>query len=338
MVRKIRNLVFEGGGILGISYLGVLDYLFQNGLMYEVDRVAGTSSGAVTACIASFNLPFTSIKNIASSLDYKKVPSKLEIDNLKIIPEDVKEILDNLFGDLNCLYRLIHNFGWYSTDYFYSWIKGVIAAQFDPAKKRPPYTFTDFKDPSLHKNNNPFLDLYVIGTNLSMKTAQVFSYDTTPRMEVAKAVQISMSIPLFFEAVKTEETDVFGNSGNNVFCDGGLMYNYPLNIFDSPKYNSNPFYGGNMETLGARFMNKLNIAEIDNLLAYLESLLHVSTYIQQLNYESNPLNEVRSIVIDTGDINPVDFNVLEGDDTYNFLYSQGYNAVKDYFDRANKEA
>jgi len=27
MVKSIRNLVFEGGGVLGIAYLGVLDYL-----------------------------------------------------------------------------------------------------------------------------------------------------------------------------------------------------------------------------------------------------------------------------------------------------------------------
>lgn len=33
MSKRIENLVFEGGGVLGISYLGVLQYLYENNLM-----------------------------------------------------------------------------------------------------------------------------------------------------------------------------------------------------------------------------------------------------------------------------------------------------------------
>jgi NTE family protein len=332
--RQIRNMVFEGGGILGISYLGVLDYMYHNGWMSDIVRVAGTSAGAVTACVTSFNLPFTDVKEIASSLDYKKVPAKTEIDNLKIVPEDVKAVIDELFGDINCIYRLINNFGWFSTEYFYTWIKEVIAAQFDSAKKRPPYTFADFKNPDLHKNNRPFWDLYIVGTNVSMKTSNIFSFETTPRMEVAEAVRISMAIPLFFEAVQTNNLATNGDSKNNVFCDGGAMNNYPLNIFDSLKFNLYPFYGVNMETLGVRFMSRLKYTDIDNLLSYIESLLHLSTYIQQEVYESNPMNKVRSIVVDTYDINPIDFNITEEDEKYQILYNQGFKAAKTYFDRA----
>ena len=34
MIYRIRNLVFEGGGVLGIAYLGVLDYLYENNIIY----------------------------------------------------------------------------------------------------------------------------------------------------------------------------------------------------------------------------------------------------------------------------------------------------------------
>jgi len=331
LIRQIRNLVFEGGGILGIAYLGVLDYLFHNGWMKNMIRVAGTSAGAITACITCFNLPFEDTKEITASLDYKKVPSKSELDSIKYIPEDIKEGMEKLFGDVSCIYRLINNYGWFSTEYFYSWIQEVIADQFDFMKKLPPYTFSDFKNPSLHKNNHPFLDLYIVGTNISMRTSKVFCYETTPMMEVAEAVRISMSVPLFFEAVIKEDGDTYGNSITNVFCDGGLMNNYPLNIFDSLKFNSNLYYGVNMATLGVRFMSELKHNDIDNLLEYIESLLHVSSYIQQQSYESNPLNKERSIVIDTHDIAPLDFNVSTNDDTYGFLYDQGYNSAKYFF-------
>ena len=68
MTKTITNLVFEGGGVLGIAYLGVLDYLYHNGLMMHLKRTAGTSAGAITSCITSFCLPFEEIKNISASL------------------------------------------------------------------------------------------------------------------------------------------------------------------------------------------------------------------------------------------------------------------------------
>ncbi len=335
MMRQADNLIFEGGGILGISYLGVLDYLIQNGWMSTVTRVAGTSAGAITACVASFNLPFKDISTIAESLDYSKVPSKSSLDKLDFIPADIRKALDELFGDINCMYRLVHEYGWYSTEYFYSWIQKKIADQFDIAKKRPPYTFADFKDPSLHKDNRPFLDLYVIGTNLTMKSSSVFSYETTPQMEVAKAIRISMSIPLFFEAVITDDPEISSNSMTNVFCDGGAIRNYPLNLFDSPRYNPYLYCGVNMNTLGVRFKSTLQYSPIDNLLAYIESLLHLSSYIQQEIYESNPLNQERTIVIDAYNVSPLDFNVEANDTTYRFLYDQGYAAAMAYFNKSS---
>lgn len=338
MIRQIRNLVFEGGGVLGISYLGVLDYLFHNGWMRNMMRVGGTSAGAITACITSFNLPFADIKKITNSLDYKKVPSKSELDNIKYISDDVKEGIEKLFGDATCIYRLLNNYGWYSTEYFYNWIKEVIDDQFDFTKKLPPYTFADFKKPYLHKNNQAFLDLYIVGTNMSMKASKVFSYETTPMMEVAQAVRISMSVPLFFEAVITEAGEQYGGSLTNVFCDGGVMNNYPLNLFDSPKFNSNLYDGVNMETLGVRFSGGLKHNDIDNLIKYIESLLRVSSYIQQQSYESNPLNKDRSIIIDKKDIAPLDFNVSANDDTYRFLYNQGYNAARNFFSEGRYSA
>lgn len=331
MMKAFTNLVFEGGGILGISYLGVLDYLTQYEWMNKIKRVGGTSAGAITACITSFDLPFDEMDAIAQSLDYSKIPSKSELDTLAFIPEEVKKFIEDLFGDITCLYRLVNEYGWYSTEYFYQWMKGVIANQFIPSKKRPPYTFEDFKDPSLHKDNHPFLDLYIVGTNLTTKNSSVFSYETTPHMEVAEAVRISMSIPLFFEAAITDDTKITGNSLTNVFCDGGALNNYPLTLFDHPKYSLHLYHGTNMDTLGVRFNNKLSYSPIDNLLAYIESLLNLSSYIQQGIYEANPLNKQRSIIVSTGNVSPLEFNIKPKDEVYRFLYQQGYEAAAKFF-------
>src|SRR5438067_13790680 len=45
----VRNLVFQGGGVKGIAYVGVLDALERAGVLATVTHVAGTSAGAITA-------------------------------------------------------------------------------------------------------------------------------------------------------------------------------------------------------------------------------------------------------------------------------------------------
>jgi NTE family protein len=48
-----RNLVFEGGGVKGIAYVGALRQLEARGIMEEIRRVGGTSAGAINAVMLS---------------------------------------------------------------------------------------------------------------------------------------------------------------------------------------------------------------------------------------------------------------------------------------------
>jgi len=333
MFYGIKNLVFEGGGVLGIAYLGVLDFLDQHGILQKVHRVAGTSAGAITACITCFNLPFNELRRIADSLDYRKIPEKENHPDLAYIPAFVKNELEKIFGDVDSIYRLITDYGWYSSQYFYNWLKEQISSQFDKSKKLPPYTFADFKNPYIHKNERPFLDLYVIGTDISVKMSKVFSFETTPNMEVAEAVRISMSIPLFFEAIKLQ--NYTNNSLLNVFSDGGVMRNYPINIFDSKNFQDQFLYGVNGQTLGARFISDVKYKEIHNFLDFITNLVLSFLQVQQDTYRNNLKDVARSIEIYTNDISSVDFNITTNDKTYNFLYQQGYAAAHSYFTSGN---
>ena len=318
-----KNMVFEGGGVWGIAYLGMLDYLYHNGVFRNIGKVAGTSAGAITACILSFNLPFNETLAIADSLDYGKVPGRGELLGPGIIPSPIKTRLNKIFGDIDSVYRLIKYYGWYSSDYFYDWIKTQIANQFNPEKKAPPYTFADFREASLHKDNRPFLNLYVIGTDLSNHVSSIFCYENTPYMEVAEAVRISMSIPLFFQAVKS--TYIPNTNGPfNLYTDGGIMYNYPINIFDNEDLPE--------ATLGGMFKSDLTPRPITSLVDFISNVLSCATAVQLQIYTNDPQNLSRSIQIETKDIKSTDFNIKTGDNTYNFLYRQGYIAAKSFFE------
>ena len=55
--------------------------------------------------------------------------------------------------------------------------------------------------------------------------SEVFSYEHTPRMPVADAVRISMSIPLFFSTVRCVR--------DNVYVDRGVYSRPPMHKIDN---------------------------------------------------------------------------------------------------------
>ena len=48
-----RNLVFEGSGIRGIAFAGAIQEFERQNMIYTVQRVSGTSAGAITALLLS---------------------------------------------------------------------------------------------------------------------------------------------------------------------------------------------------------------------------------------------------------------------------------------------
>ncbi|PHV70572.1 patatin [Sporanaerobium hydrogeniformans] len=323
MDTSFTNLVFSGGGVWGIAYLGVLDYLYSENLMENVERIAGTSAGAITACLTSFNLPFSELRIIADSLDYSKVPGQDEVFTQRTLSPTIKKQLNKVFGNIDCVYRLIKQYGWYSSTYIYNWLQTQIAMQFDISKKQPPYTFADFQNTSIHKNNRPFLDLYLLGTDVSNQTSVVFSADSTPYVEVAEAVRISMSVPIFFEAIKTTALTTAQKNNPLVFSDGGLLAVYPIELFDKISLAQ--------QTLGCMFTSPLIPEPIQNLIDFISHILSSTTTLQMDYYRRDPECMRRSIDINTGHTSSLNFNVSVGDPTYNFLYQAGYSAAQSYF-------
>lgn len=326
MKSKYKNLVFSGGGVLGIAYIGCLQYLYEKDLIFSLQNLAGTSAGAITACLTSFNLPFEELHKLLDSLDYTKIPVKDEMPDHRIIPQYIKTQIGKVFDNVDCVYRLIKSFGWYSSDYIYDWLKKCIASHFDSSKKLPPYTFADFADPSLHVDGRPFKNLYVLGTDISSTSSCVFSYETTPDMEVAEAVRISMSVPLLFESIKSN-CNCSNSDNERIYIDGGMLYNYPLTLFD----NQYPLE----ETLGICFSPTPKPTKIENIVDFISCALSCSGIVQHKLFLSSPDNIKRTISIPTADVSAFDFNIRPGDPTHQFLCDQGYQAAEIYFSLLN---
>jgi NTE family protein len=80
-----RNLVFKGGGVRGIAYMGAFEVLEELGVLKNIERVAGTSSGAIAVTLVSFRKNTTETLEIFNTLDLQKVPQRAVKGNGKNI-------------------------------------------------------------------------------------------------------------------------------------------------------------------------------------------------------------------------------------------------------------
>lgn len=328
MAYHFKNLVFEGGGVKGIAYVGAMQVLKEKGILPGIKRVGGTSAGAINAALFALGYTPPQQRSIIKNLDFQN-------------------FLDDTWGFLRDARRLVNDFGWYKGNFFHDWISGHIGKQMGD----PNATFANLKE-----DGKP--DLYVYGTNLSTHFGEVFSHEHTPNMRIADAVRTTMSIPLFFAAIR--------NPRNDVYVDGGVLNNYPIKLFDRQKYvapkdvkklavetsyykkenkvflkkhpNSSP-YVYNRETLGFRLDSKQEIGAFrygaqpvhreigdffDYALALVETLLE-----SQGNAHLHSDDWQRTIYIDTLGVGAIDFDLSESMKTK--LEASGRKGAMEYF-------
>jgi NTE family protein len=228
--KQIENIVFEGAGIRGIAYSGAINQLEQIGLLKYVKRVGGTSAGAITALLLTLGYSSGEIATIINSTSFEKFNDGHFI----------------LFGGIN---RLRKYYGWYRGREFEKWLAQLI-------ENKTGNSEISFLE--LHQKGAK--DLYVTGTCLNKQKLIVFSFENYPHMKVKDAVRISMSIPLYFEAVFIDSagkviTHPKQKKGLDIMLDGGFIANFPIKIFDSSRYMNNTdsnFFTINPHTIGFR--------------------------------------------------------------------------------------
>jgi NTE family protein len=206
--QPVKNLVLEGAGVRGIAYVGAIKYLEEHNQISKLEKIGGTSAGAIAALMISLGYSAKQIENITYG-------TKLQKFN------------DGKFFFIGGISRLNRNYGWYRGKAFLKWLEKIIEDRTGNAD----ITFRE-----LHERQ--FKDLYVTGTSLNHQKLLVFCYETYPDMRIKEAVRISMSIPLYFEAVMIDTIGrVLPRKHNHTYydlvVDGGFTGNFPIAIFDS---------------------------------------------------------------------------------------------------------
>ncbi|HEV8273033.1 MAG TPA: patatin-like phospholipase family protein [Chitinophagaceae bacterium] len=213
----IKNLVFEGAGVRGIAYCGAVQEMESKKMMDSIERVGGTSSGAIVALTISLGYSGKEIETIISNTNFKKFN-------------------DGNFFFIGGINRLNKYFGWYKGKKIEKWLEKMI-------KEKTGNENITFEE--LHQKG--FKDLYITGTSLNRQKAVVFSYESYPKMKIKDAIRISISIPLYFEPVFIDSSGkTFDHpkqkQGFDMMVDGGILENFPIHMFD--KQQPDPYTMG----------------------------------------------------------------------------------------------
>jgi len=304
------DAVFEGGGVKGTAFLGALRCFNDAGIQFR--KVAGTSAGAITAAMVAAGFSIEQLEAIMADLDYMKdlLNKKSSFWIWNGSPADDLQGFQMIKMLMNLL--LVRRKGQYSSEPFKTWLSKHLA-------KRDMVNFSALSQEKstewYHKR-----DLKVVVSDISQKAMRVLPHDLKEHygeepesFEIAEAVRLSMSIPLFFEP---------GKLGQSIIVDGGLLSNFPLWIFDAP-LGVKP----KCPTFGFQLTEAENSKPITGAHHVFGSMIATMQVARDKHY-LHQTDKGRVVNIDTGTISATKFDLDTVDKQT--LYLAGYEAAKDF--------
>lgn len=306
------NGVLEGGGVKGIAHVGAVYALEQAG--YRFERVAGSSAGAIVAALIAADYHGEEMAQLMKSLDYMKFKQT--------------DMLDRL-GKTGKLLSILFHYGIYSAAYLEQWLNDLLM-------KKHIACFRDVK------TADGSYRLQVTTVDLTTQELLVMPWDLRKfhididSFPIAKAVRMSMSIPIFYEPYVLKDL----NGVPHYLVDGGLLSNYPINLLDDGK--KAPL----IPTFGFKFQNSdscpVCIKPCNNIIDYVK--LIISTLLDAYDNEQAEKakgDRDRSILISStiqinGEkkkVSTTDFDITQTESAA--LYQNGIDAAEQFLKHWN---
>ncbi len=260
------DLVFEGGGAKGTVFVGAIEMFEKEGC--QVGRLLGTSAGAITATLlaAGYNSQ-EMLEALGETVDGKPVFTQflgmpapfteedirkstlrafLESVDLALVPDFIEKKLDEKIVHslatkprFRHLFSFIERGGWYAADAYLAWMRkkldyiyekqvqeGVIEAQ--------PRSFSEMSMEEFHLATGR--ELALVASDTTAEQMLVLNHRTAPGCPVVWAARMSMSVPLLWQEVRWQHdwgTYQNQNMDGHAIVDGGLLSNFPIELFVS---------------------------------------------------------------------------------------------------------
>ncbi len=293
---KICDLVLEGGGVKGIGLAGAITKL--SAADYSFRRVAGTSAGAIIASLIAAGMPTDTLVKTLQSLDYTKFRDEGTLDRLGIAGKSASLLLEWGIYEGECL-------------------RNLLAAELEKLGVR---TFGDLKITESWAKDLPPQQRYklvVVASDLSGGRLARLPWDyeryglDPDKQMVADAVRASMSIPFFYEPVKL---------GKSVLVDGGLLSNFPIDLFDATP--SWPTFG---IKLSAEPDANMVANEIGSAYSFAKAIIATAINAHDQMHIDDPATAARTMFVDTFKIKATNFDITAAEQQK--LFESGQKAA-----------
>ena len=207
------HLVLSGGGLAGLSYVGVLKFLAESGLGAGITHVSGTSMGAMFATAFALGISAADVETMVHHIFR-------DPDYIRYEPTALLGLM-NTYG-LDDGHRFVKPLEPYAAAVALTpeELKNATSAKmmFRAHAGAPATTFRDIRERFGRT-------LVVVATCLETGEAVYFGPDTTPEVAVLDAVRASMAIPFVIRPV---------HIGGRHYVDGAFTDNTPFAPFLAP--------------------------------------------------------------------------------------------------------
>jgi len=197
--KKYSNLVLCGGGSKCIAFCGAIKYLENFDMLPSIERIIGTSAGALIGLLLILNYSPAEIDDEIEILDGKKIfgpKNNITSFSFTSLPQ--------------IIYNLWYYNGINSGKYYHQYLKSVFS------RKGLLFNIT-FKE--LYDRTKK--DYTIVATRLNDSSMVIFNHIKTPNLSVIDALRASTCIPFIFYPIKL---------GDYLYVDGGLKNNFPLSL------------------------------------------------------------------------------------------------------------
>lgn len=304
-----QDLALEGGGVKGIALVGAVTELLDRGI--TVDRVAGTSAGAIVAALLAGGATPSQLAEWVRDVDYEWFRDKGLLDRLGPIGKGASLLLERGVYEGDALRRfLARRLGQLDVRTF-----GDLRRAGDDAPLSQRWSLVV-----------PVVDL-TVGRLLRLPWDARAAWDLDPdELDVATIVQASTAIPYFFEPVELRD----GGGREHVLVDGGLVANYPLELFR--RADPGP---ARLPTIGVKLSAAPEAAfpvrDLGGPRDYAETVVMTALAAQDRRLLTDPCAIARTVFVDTADVSAIDFDLADAlrDD----LFARGVAAAANWFDQ-----
>jgi len=186
--------------------------------------VAGTSAGAIVATLLTAGYTTADLADIIARLDFNRFKQPDWEDRIPLVGKGLSVFTDQ---------------GMYDGEFLLAWMRGLLAA-------KGVHTFRDLVRTPASDDPRYRYRVQVVASDITARRLLVLPRDADALgiapddLDVALAVRMSMSIPIFFKPVRLRHP---ATGQEHLIVDGGVLSNFPIWLFDSVGEPKWPTFG-----------------------------------------------------------------------------------------------